>query len=57
MGALPPSAGWIDNFVPTVASFKSSPADHAACFNCHWKIATTSKYKLRRVSISWQKNL
>ncbi|HZE69089.1 MAG TPA: cytochrome c3 family protein [Pyrinomonadaceae bacterium] len=38
MGALvPPSAGWIDNFVPTVASFKSFPVDHAACFNCHWK--------------------
>jgi hypothetical protein len=36
-GALvPPSDGWADNFVPAVASFKSSPGDHAACFNCHW---------------------
>lgn len=32
-----PKTGWIDNYVPTSASFKSSPADHAACFNCHWK--------------------
>jgi len=33
----PPKAGWIDNFVPTAASFKSSPSDHGSCFSCHWK--------------------
>ena len=32
-----PAAGWTDNFVPFPATFKSSPADHASCFNCHWK--------------------
>jgi hypothetical protein len=33
----PPSTGWIDGFVPTPATFRASPVDHASCFNCHWK--------------------
>lgn len=33
----PPPSGWIDGFVPTPATFRASPADHASCFNCHWK--------------------
>lgn len=32
-----PATGWIDAFVPDTATFKSAPASHAACFNCHWK--------------------
>jgi hypothetical protein len=32
-----PAKGWLDNFVPFPATFKSSPGGHAACFNCHWK--------------------
>jgi len=32
-----PAAGWIDNFVPTAATFKASPLNHASCFNCHWQ--------------------
>jgi hypothetical protein len=32
-----PATGWTDNFTPFPATFKSSPADHASCFNCHWK--------------------
>lgn len=31
-----PAAGWIDNYVPPVDTFKASPDSHAACFNCHW---------------------
>jgi hypothetical protein len=33
----PPANGWTDSFVPTTASFKAAPTDHASCFNCHWK--------------------
>jgi predicted CXXCH cytochrome family protein len=33
----PPAAGWLDNFVADAATFKSSPTNHAQCFNCHWK--------------------
>src|SRR5262245_53036463 len=33
----PPNAGWIDGFVPDIASFKTAPASHGSCFNCHWK--------------------
>ena len=33
----PPTAGWTDGFVPTLATFRASPVDHASCFNCHWK--------------------
>ena len=32
-----PVVGWADNFVPQAATFKSAPASHASCFNCHWK--------------------
>lgn len=32
-----PTSGWLDNFIPDVASFKSAPSNHSACFNCHWK--------------------
>jgi hypothetical protein len=32
----PPATGWIDGFVPTPATFRAMPADHASCFNCHW---------------------
>ncbi len=32
-----PVSGWVDNFVPTADTFKSSPLGHEACFNCHWK--------------------
>ena len=37
VGPIETAPGFIDNFVPKAAQFKSSPADHAACFNCHWK--------------------
>lgn len=33
----PPSGGWIDSYVPPLATFKASPVDHSSCFNCHWK--------------------
>ena len=33
----PPAKGWLDGFAPTLATFKSSPANHSSCFNCHWK--------------------
>ena len=33
----PPPNGWIDGFIPTPATFRASPVDHASCFNCHWK--------------------
>lgn len=32
-----PATGWLDNFVADAATFKTSPTNHAACFNCHWK--------------------
>jgi hypothetical protein len=32
-----PAAGWVDNFVADAATFKTSPTNHAACFNCHWR--------------------
>jgi hypothetical protein len=32
-----PAGGWTDNFAPPPATFKTSPANHASCFNCHWK--------------------
>jgi hypothetical protein len=28
---------WPDSFIPDAATFKDAPANHAACFNCHWK--------------------
>ena len=28
---------WPDGFVPDKLTFKSVPASHASCFNCHWK--------------------
>lgn len=31
-----PAGGWTDGFVPPPDTFKASPGDHAACFNCHW---------------------
>ena len=33
----PPATGWLDAFVPTPATFRASPTEHASCFNCHWK--------------------
>jgi len=33
----PPASGWIDAYVPPVATFKASPFDHSSCFSCHWK--------------------
>ena len=33
----PPPSGWTDGFAPTAATFRTSPLDHASCFNCHWK--------------------
>ena len=33
----PPANGWIDSYVPTLATFKAVPTDHSSCFNCHWK--------------------
>jgi hypothetical protein len=35
--ALAPPTGWIDGYVPDALTFKSVPASHASCFNCHWK--------------------
>jgi LSD1 subclass zinc finger protein len=32
-----PPPGWPDAFVPEAGTFKTAPANHAACFNCHWK--------------------
>lgn len=32
-----PPGGWQDRFVPVADSFKTVPATHASCFNCHWK--------------------
>ena len=32
-----PPGGWHDGFVPVADSFKTVPATHASCFNCHWK--------------------
>jgi hypothetical protein len=33
----PPTGGWLDAYAPPAATFKAAPADHASCFNCHWK--------------------
>jgi len=33
----PPGSGWPDGVVPSLATFKSSPSNHASCFNCHFK--------------------
>jgi hypothetical protein len=33
----PPDNGWPDSFTPELTFFKTSPNDHASCFNCHWK--------------------
>lgn len=33
----PPEGSWTDGFIPETASFKSTPNNHSACFNCHWK--------------------
>jgi c(7)-type cytochrome triheme protein len=35
--AIAPATGWIDGFIPDALTFKSVPASHASCFNCHWK--------------------
>lgn len=32
-----PAGGWVDGYVPTLATFKTSPTNHGSCFNCHWK--------------------
>jgi hypothetical protein len=32
-----PSTGWLDGYSPDQLTFKSAPADHSSCFNCHWK--------------------
>lgn len=32
-----PAGAWPDSFAPQPATFKSSPNNHASCFNCHWK--------------------
>lgn len=34
---IAPAQGWTDGFIPTADSFKTAPASHSACFNCHWK--------------------
>ena len=31
-----PRGGWPDGFAPAANLFKSSPENHASCFNCHW---------------------
>lgn len=33
----PPTGGWADGFQPKPETFKSVPAGHDSCFNCHWK--------------------
>lgn len=35
--STPPAGGWLDSYAPPAATFKAAPADHASCFNCHWK--------------------
>jgi hypothetical protein len=35
--ALNPQGGFPDNFLPPTGTFKSAPAGHGSCFNCHWK--------------------
>ena len=35
--AAAPVSGWPDGFVPDSLTFKSVPASHDSCFNCHWK--------------------
>ncbi|HSB27653.1 MAG TPA: hypothetical protein VLE19_07355, partial [Pyrinomonadaceae bacterium] len=32
-----PASGWPDRFQPKPETFKSVPAGHDSCFNCHWK--------------------
>jgi len=32
-----PPTGWADGFQPKPETFKSVPAGHDSCFNCHWK--------------------
>lgn len=32
-----PAKGWPDAFQPKAETFKSVPAGHDSCFNCHWK--------------------
>jgi hypothetical protein len=39
----PPHGGWRDGFVPAAENFKSVPATHASCFNCHWKTQEPTK--------------
>ena len=34
---LPPAGGWTDAYVPPGDTFKSAPASHDMCFNCHWQ--------------------
>lgn len=31
------ASNWPYSFVPAADSFKTAPANHASCFNCHWK--------------------
>ncbi|HXD30752.1 MAG TPA: cytochrome c3 family protein [Pyrinomonadaceae bacterium] len=38
-----PAQGWTDAFVPKTDSFKTVPAAHTACFNCHWKNQAPTK--------------
>lgn len=35
--STPPAGGWLDAYAPPAATFKTVPADHSSCFNCHWK--------------------
>ena len=35
--AASPVNRWPDGFAPDALTFKSVPASHASCFNCHWK--------------------
>jgi hypothetical protein len=39
----PPGAGWPGGFVPVPETFKTVPASHASCFNCHWKSQPPTK--------------
>jgi hypothetical protein len=38
-----PAGGWPDGFVPNLATFKTVPATHGACFNCHWRSQKPTK--------------
>jgi hypothetical protein len=36
-GARNASASFPDKFAPPMGTFKTTPAGHASCFDCHWK--------------------